>query len=113
MTMDELKALAEKATPGPYCGYAREQETASQFPSHWIWLRGPEHAYVDKGVPLLTPANGRYIAALSPAVVIALVDVAKAAANTHVAFTNINGRRVLDNLAEKVNALTAALKDQP
>lgn len=80
-TLDELLALAEQATPGPWHAdevYAGVDDDGEEVATGWF--RDCDLGTVDVGdYNTLRWEDARYIAALSPEVVKALVAVAEAA----------------------------------
>ncbi len=103
MTLEELRALAEKATPGPWkCRkslHGNKYRTVQFDQKSWN-----ESMYTTSE---LEPGDARLIAACSPQTILALIDVAEAAAGFVAANPGLNGTGPLRG---EVDKLSEALK---
>lgn len=75
--LDELKRLAEAATPGPWFAWGPEP-SATINPEGAMFVQGPKRMYVDRA-PGMRAEDAIYIAALSPELVLALIACVEAA----------------------------------
>ena len=70
MTLTELRALAQAATPGPWTADVGDPRWIAGA-SVWADQRGGRRCFANH----LAPAMAQYIAALSPSVIVAMLDV--------------------------------------
>ena len=83
MTADELRKLAEAATPGPWHAYPADHQRAHDDDLLPIFVIGPERFHTvaqvrpgnsDDDLPAQTEPNAKLIAACDPTTIIALLD---------------------------------------